>query len=185
MFVRFFAAGGVWLGALVVLLGFAAGPASAGRASVSYPIFAADVSGGAVTSPVLTFPDGTTSTILLNFVLPADYKDGTTVKVFLYLSNGSNACNARILPQQLGRRRIGIPAVNNLAGVNGGGAQVAFPSDGSIVGKVFKIKPADTFPGQQSGDGLLLGIKREGGKVIDTCSVSVFVQQIDIRYTTK
>lgn len=171
-------------GVLALLVGLAAGPALAGQASISYPTFAANPAGGAVTSPVLAFPDSGTPEIRLTFVLPPDYKNGTAVRVVLYLSNGSKDCKAIIVPGQLGRRRGGIPPVNNLDGVDGGGARVTFPADGAIVTKVFKIQPGNSFPGQRSGDGILFGIKREADRKIDSCSVPVFVQNIDIRYAT-
>ena len=162
-------------------------PAAAGTASFSIPPQSATATGvGAGVNVTVSLPAAGNPAFAVNFVLPDDYAQNTVAKVALYLSTPAAPCVARLAPAQMVRLRPGLPIVNNLSGfaAQNGAAKLSFPENGALVQKVFTISPSSAFSGQQKRDAFIVEFKREADSTDDTCSANVFVQAIDVRYTT-
>jgi hypothetical protein len=177
-----------WFG-FVCAVGLAAGtsPVTAATGSFSIPPTVPGRIGGAVAGlSTLHLPASGTSGFVTVFVLPRDYLKNGTVQIVFYLevSNGA-PCSAKIVATVLTRTRVGRLVLLTGGLSPAGGSQTAdFPANGELIAKVFNLNPVfvDTFPGQRRGDGINAAFVRQASDPVDTCSQTVSLHQIDIRY---
>lgn len=169
------------------------GSADAAERAIYLTPTALDISGGSSQSgSTLNIPKSTNSGFFMSFALPPDYAINTPAKVRIYLSTPTppSDCNVILRVFQAVRRRAGQtayssvhPSIDRVALV--GGEATTMPSTGAIVVKTVTVRPplSAPFTGQRVGDLVTLRIDRVGTDGGDTCTGTLFVQGVEIRYT--
>jgi len=163
----------------------AAVPALAANTSFSIPIPAISLSGGATATGFISLSGSVVSGFSINFVLPADYKSGSTVKIVMLMSSNVPPCVADFKATQMARRRVGLVQTSGLSGLKPrGGPNISFAGP-ELTKKVFDLKPGSGFPGQRRNDGIGISFSRNPGAAADTCASAVSVMTIYVLYETK
>jgi len=104
-------------------------------------------------------------------VLLRDYKSGGDVKIVFYLAS-EDRCQARLVPVQSVRKRLGSLVVNDPSGLTGGDPRVDLNAF-VFKAKTFTLSPGGSLPGQRPGDGFTVGIAREPDKPSDTLPLMI------------
>jgi hypothetical protein len=170
--------------ALTACAVLAAQPAAAAFASFDFPHLSARVDGGATIGLAsISLPNSGTPGFSITFVLPRDYQPDSEVRIVFYLNGGTAPCKARLVPDLLIRTRIGAVVASDMGGLSGGNPLVSFASVSTLVQKTFTLVPGGEFlVGQKPGDGFFVHFIREADPATDTCTGTVNVYNIDIRY---
>lgn len=164
-------------------------PALAAAGSIAMPINAVETyAGAAIVHSVINLPNTGTPGLSVEFVLPPDHKPDTPVRLKLHLSVIVAACAARLEVQQAARTRPGKPqfdSAERIVVLNG--ATAAIPANGVVAVKTIEIrKPATApFKGMKTGDGFHIRLARDSAHGEDSCSSSVLVKHVELRYTRK
>jgi hypothetical protein len=157
-------------------------PALATDRSFAIPTSAVVVGGIGAGNTAIELPDGATTTLFVNFVLPRDYVHNQPVKILLYLSSSAAPCTVLLAPEQLLRFRVGAPAVKNPSGLSVRSPTVNL--DANIGAQILTLAPGTVLSGQRTGDAFTVSVQRPASDPSDTCAGSVFVEAVDVRYPT-
>jgi hypothetical protein len=155
-------------------------PALATERSFAIPTPAVVVGGIGAGNAAIELPDGTTTTLFFNFVLPRDYAQNQPVRIVLYLSSSAAPCTVRLVPEQLLRFRLGAPVVKNASGLSVRSPTVNL--DNNLRAQILTLAPGTVLSGQRVGDAFTVSVQRQATDPSDTCAGSVFVEAVDVRY---
>jgi hypothetical protein len=170
------------LGALSACALLWAQPAAAAFASFSIPANSVSVGLGASTSNgFIELPSTGTPQFVINLVLPRDYDPDSEVRIiFQFLSNGPD-CDIRFRAIDMFRMRAGDPFEYGLTGLSGGNTTTHL-AQGVVVQKNFNLNPGPAPAGQNPSDAFMIRFARLADQGLDTCSNTVSIGAIDIRY---
>jgi hypothetical protein len=185
-----FMARAAWLSA--ALLGVLPTSASAVDKSSLGP-GALTVEGAVTVTGSVNLPKSSAGRFFVNFVVPIDHAINTPIAVRVYMQTAQASC---VMGTRLGaatRRRAGqqgsataFPNVDRITPV-GGVEETAMPAAiGETIVKNYTVRTplAASFAGLRPGDGIVLRIDREPTDPVDTCTTTLFVTHIDVRYTS-
>jgi hypothetical protein len=135
--------------------------------------------------------DGVTTPIYVNFTLPADISQDSTVKLRFYFTSLNLPCSMSFGSSYMGRMRQGLAKSESqppgaLIGLPKGGMSiVSFNQIESILIKSYDIRPptSGSVIGQRAGDGIALVFRRAGNDSGDICPGDVELTNIEVRYT--
>lgn len=176
-----------FFGILAIAAGFAATPALAATRSIVLPpgTIAAGLNATQLGYGV-TLSSAANSTFIVPFVIPADYKEGTVLKLRLNFTS-SSACAIVMKADFASRIRSGKQLHESTEGISPIGLITAV-SPGNVVGfrKTFEIKGPKTasFTGVKPGDTYLIRFSRAKTDPGDTCSTA-FIMSADVRYAAR
>jgi hypothetical protein len=121
---------------------------------------------------------------VINFVLPRDYDPDIDVKIVIQMIVKGSDCDVRFRALDMFRFRPGVAFAHGLAGLSTTAATVHFPPDGVVAQKVFTLAPGGLLSGQKAGDGYFVQFQRLANNAADTCTGSIGISGIDIRFQT-
>jgi len=131
----------------------------------------------------------------INFVVPMDHTDNTPITVRVYMQRIflPAKCVAATQLMVAMRRRAGktqwFTSAPNVDGIKpvGGVETTTFPAAANtIVAKNYVVRAPLAAPFRKlvAGDGIMLELGRSPASASDTCPGSVFVSQIEVKYTS-
>jgi hypothetical protein len=170
--------------AAAVATTLAANPASAARSSFAISTSNLTTIGGGTNEYGVWLGISGLSGFYFDFILPADYKPGSTVKIFMNLMTPASGCAALVVPDGVRRGRRGEVAVADAAGLIGADGTYAadFGDPFVVLRKAYRLKPTGAFPGQKPGDYIAVLMRRDADGVGDTCAADVAVWGITVDY---
>jgi hypothetical protein len=178
---------------IALLIAFAwalASPAAARAGSASFSIAGGAVGGdsGATSSGGVTFLPATGAPrVGLNFVLPRDYATDTPISIVLYLHAAETSCGFVLVTDSVAHRRPGVPSdfTTSVFAPKNGSPVVAAPADLTIVAqKTYVLSPGGTLAHMKRGDEFFIRLVRDPSDPSDTCTNSLALDAVDVRYTT-
>jgi len=135
----------------------------------------------------LLLDDVGASGFYINFILPADYKANSTVRmVFTGRAATPVPCSVQFDASTLVRSRKNVASSEDDFGIRpkGGSETMEFTQPNVTVAKTYLLKPTQFFNGQKPGDIILVSMRRDATLPSDTCG-NIGVTGIEIRYETK
>ncbi len=141
----------------------------------------------------ITIPDGALNAVSVPFVLPADYKKNSQVKIKINYYAGQTGCNFALTPYLVFRARPGRAPTGgavNTAGtglVFSGSTIVAAPAvTGAVFSQTALLNKQTGSPmvDQKAGDMITVVFARDGSSVTDTCINAIATVGATIVYQT-
>ena len=175
-----------WLIGAALVLAPAAALAGTASFSLSAPAIGADT-GATALSAAVGLPNSGAPSFAFNFVLPQNYVKDSVVTIVAQFHSAQASCSFVLVPTVVAHRRVGVEtdfSASVLTEKNGSPVVATASATTIPFQKQYLLSPGGTLAHLKKGDQILIEVARNPSDPDDTCASSVFLEAIDVRYTT-